>query len=171
MRWVALFSQTGSEIEGISKNLRTPDICYTNNPDIQYKNNFVSKIVEKKYSTNEVYNDIRYLYTYNTIITLNGWLRIVPKDITNRFEIYNVHPGNIEKYPELKGIHPQQKALDLGLKDTGVVIHRVNEKVDDGEIVATATCNIDKDETVDTLSNKLRNLSITLWTDFLKERL
>lgn len=166
MRWIALFSQTGSEIVGIKKNLRSPDLCFTNNPNFNNRD----IIVEDAISTSEVYNRLRSLSSHDTIITLNGWLRILPADIVKKFEIYNIHPGNIIKYPQLKGIHPQAKALKLGLKDTGVVIHRVIEAVDEGEIVASCECEI-KDDTEETLSNKLRNLSITLWTDFLKEKL
>ena len=45
----------------------------------------------------------------NTLITLNGWLRIVPPDKCAKYNIYNGHPGLITKYPELKGKDPQQR--------------------------------------------------------------
>ena len=101
----------------------------------------------------------------DTLITLHGYLRLIPENaISNR--MYNVHPGDIVKYPELKGIHPQAKALELGLSSTGVVIHEVTPEVDNGKIISSAQYTIDSKETKYSLINNLRDLSIDLWCDF-----
>jgi methionyl-tRNA formyltransferase len=84
--------------------------------------------------------------------------------------MYNVHPGDIVKYPELKGIHPQAKALELGLPSTGVVIHQVVPEMDSGEIVSSAEYIIKDGETKMDLINNLRDLSIDLWCDFLRDK-
>ena len=71
----------------------------------------------------------------------------------------------------MKGKDPQQKALDLNLPSTGVVIHKVTEEVDSGEVIVYNTINILRNETIDSLCGELRKLSISLWVPFLKEKI
>jgi phosphoribosylglycinamide formyltransferase-1 len=103
----------------------------------------------------------------NPLVTLHGWLRIMPPHICNRFEIYNGHPGLITEYPELKGKDPQQKAFDLGLESSGCVIHRVTEGVDEGEILRSRKVSI-KGLEIGELFHILHSISVSLWVDFLK---
>lgn len=106
----------------------------------------------------------------NHIITLHGWMRIIPSAICERYNIYNGHPGDILTYPELKGKDPQQKALDFNHKTIGTVIHKVIPEVDNGPVISVKKIdNTFKD--VDSISIALREESIFLWSDFLKERI
>ena len=145
--WIAFFSQTGSEIVEVSKLLgRWPDCIVTNerpehlrkiHPALEDKH---LVFVENK-PTDEELSMVIGSYG-NPLITLHGWLRIIPPYICNRFEIYNGHPGLITEYPELKGKDPQQKAFDLELESSGCVIHRVTEGVDEGEILRSRKVSI-----------------------------
>lgn len=174
--WFALFSQSGSEIVSVAHHLgRWPDFIFTDNKDKKtwhrdlQKHSAVS-IVKHKDMKKEIESNISMfqgLRGTTPIVTLHGYLRILP-DIN--CEVYNGHPGDIIKYPELKGKDPQQKALDLKLPSTGTIIHKVTEEVDSGEIVSYNTLQIMEQDTVTTLSNALRSLSISLWIEFLKER-
>lgn len=169
-KWIALFSQSGSELVEVSNRLGIkPFAVFTNNMDeskfaqgteqfnlVQWKHDVIMDFLMEDYNPK------------NVLITLHGYLRILPKNVCEKFNIYNGHPGDIVSYPILKGKDPQQKALDLNLPRTGTVIHKVTPEVDDGEIVRLAECSIDKNETVDTLIGKLKEKSIDLWVDFLK---
>jgi len=104
----------------------------------------------------------------DSVVTLNGFLRIMPM---LSVEMYNGHPGDIVLYPELKGKDPQKKALDLKLPSTGCVIHKVTEVVDSGEVLSYNTYYMQGDETVDILVDRLRDISVNMWTEFLKEKL
>jgi phosphoribosylglycinamide formyltransferase-1 len=169
--WIALFSQTGSEIVEVSQALnRWPDLIITNerpdhlrkiHPALEGKVVFVeNKPTEEELGT--------VLGQYgNPLVTLHGWLRIMPPYICNRFEIYNGHPGLITKYPELKGKDPQQKAFDLGLETSGCVIHEVTEGVDEGKILRSEEVTI-KGLEIGELFRILHQTSIGLWVDFLK---
>jgi folate-dependent phosphoribosylglycinamide formyltransferase PurN len=170
-KWVAFFSQTGSEIVEVSKLLgRWPDLIITNerpyhlrkiHPALEGKVAFV----ENKPTEEELF---LILAQYdNALVTLHGWLRIMPADICNRFEIYNGHPGLITEYPELKGKDPQQKAFDLELESSGCVIHRVTEGVDEGEILRSRKVSI-KGLEIGELFHILHSISVSLWVDFLK---
>lgn len=176
MLWIALFSQSGSEIVEVSKRLgRYPDFIYTNNKDKKSWHKDLQKhsaVVVENYKKipNEIERVISMfkLLRGNPVVTLHGYLRIMPM---LSCKMYNGHPGDIVKYPELKGKDPQRKALSLGLKSTGSVLHEVTEEVDSGEIISYNTYDIKKDETLDSLINNLRNVSIDQWSRFLQEKL
>jgi phosphoribosylglycinamide formyltransferase-1 len=169
--WVAFFSQTGSEIVEVSKLLnRWPDLIITNerpehlrkiHPALEGKVCFV----ENKPSEEEL--GIILSHYKDPVVTLHGWLRIMPPHICSNYEIYNGHPGLITEYPELKGKDPQQKAFDLGLESSGCVIHRVTEGVDEGEILRSRKVSI-KGLEIGELFHILHSISISLWVDFLK---
>ena len=108
-----------------------------------------------------------------TLITLNGLLRIIPPDKCAKYNIYNGHPGLITKYPELKGKDPQEKAWkDIHNYDTvGSVVHKVVEEVDAGEIATVSEVSSDSILTLDEMYHALRSTSFTAWGSFLKERL
>lgn len=174
--WIACFSQSGTEIVEVSRRLgRWPDFIFTDNKDKKSYHTALQKhssvIRENHKKIPEEIEKIASMFLIlrgPTILTLHGYLRILPK---MSMEAYNGHPGDIVKYPELKGKDPQKKALDLGLKSTGTVIHKVTEEVDSGEVLLYNTYGMRGDETIDILSNRLRDMSIDLWAKFLKGKL
>lgn len=164
MRWIALFSQTGSELVQISDKLGyKPHVCLTNNM------NYDGSLSVRKDNHKGLMEWLKFHCTENDIITLHGYLRIIPEDIVN-LRIFNGHPGLITKHPELKGKDPQKKALQLNLSETGVIIHRVDKDVDSGPILLSKSYRMRGDETEEILINRLREYSIDMWSDFLWER-
>jgi len=175
IKWISFFSQTGSEIIDLSIKLGfSPDIVITNKADIEnleiYK---LYKFKIYKLSKNpkvEEYLDLfckLQIEQNKSIITLHGYLKIIPKKLVENYNIFNLHPGLINLYPQLKGIHPQKKAMKLKHPIIGCVIHKVTEKVDDGEILLF---NSEKKQ----LNEKdtfyvLKKLSLELWLDFFKK--
>ena len=172
--WIALFSQTGSEIVNLQQALgRTPDLIVTNHrPDhLRAINEGIEICYEMSNKpTLEEYEEVLTQYD-NPLITLHGWLRVLPEEITNKYEIYNGHPGLITIYPDLKGKDPQMKAFEANYKTIGSVIHRVTAGVDEGPIVAERAYNSDKLLPLGDIFRILHNISTDLWIKFLKERL
>ena len=176
MIWIAMFSQSGSEIVEISKKLgRYPDYIFTNNkvketwhPELRRHSAVIrqthNKIIDEIHRTVDVFRLLR----GEPLITLHGYLRIMPE---MPYEMYNGHPGDIINYPELKGKDPQKKALKLGLKSTGCVIHKVTEEVDGGEIISYNQYDMKEDETLESLINNLRDMSVKMWVKFLEEKI
>ncbi|MCK4441371.1 MAG: hypothetical protein KAU90_05150, partial [Sulfurovaceae bacterium] len=142
MIWVAFFSQTGNEIVNLSKKLKySPDIIITNNLRIEkldiYKL-YSSKIFKLK-NTPELEDYIKLFNQLNikldnSIITLHGYLRIIPKQLCG-YKIFNLHPSLINFYPELKGLNPQVRAINSKYPFIGCVIHEVTPEVDSGNIL------------------------------------
>ena len=174
--WIAFFSQTGSEIVNISEAIgKWPDVIITNKrPEHLRKVN--SKLEERGYCTlpnkpiQPDYFDILQYYP-DALITLHGWLRIIPESIANDFEIYNGHPGLITHYPDLKGKDPQVKAWEANYKTVGSVIHRVTAGVDEGPVVLERAFNLERLLSLDDTFRILHNISTDLWIKFFKEGL
>jgi len=166
--WIAFFSQTGSEIVSLGNALgKMPtEIVYNEKPI--YKNDINQNI--DKYTllpnrpTVEDYERILSKYD-NPLVTLHGWLRIVPPEICSKYEIFNGHPGLIDKYPELKGKDPQEKAYRLGLQEGGSVVHRVTEGVDEGEILYSTKASL-KGLDLNGVYSILRETSMVSWMKF-----
>jgi methionyl-tRNA formyltransferase len=178
--WTAMFSRTGYELYCMIKALKllpTQIICnrkpIKEGIDERFWNflkdqNYDITFVTKCPSVSEY--DLFLQPPQNHMITLHGWMRIVPPEICEKFNIYNGHPGDILTYPELKGKDPQQKALNSGHKTIGTIIHKVIPEVDAGPIISNAKIpNTFHD--VDSISIALREESIKLWVNFLKQRI
>lgn len=169
--WIAFFSQTGTEIVDIAESLnKWPDVIVTNQrPEHLRKIN--SKLedrvifVENKPTQNEL---MIILSKYkDPIITLHGWLRIMPPKICNEYKIYNGHPGLITEYPELKGKDPQIRAFEGKYPVAGAVLHKVVAGVDEGKVLMEERFNNFNLELVD-LFRILRDRSLYMWCNFLK---
>lgn len=172
--WIAFFSQTGSEIVNLQDALgRVPDLIVTNDrPDhLRTINEGIEVCLElPNKPTLEDYENILSEYE-NPLITLHGWLRIVPEEIANKYEVYNGHPGLITLYPDLKGKDPQVKAWEARYKTIGSVIHKVTAGVDEGPVIMERAFNLERLLSLDNTFRILHNISTDLWIKFLRERL
>ena len=170
-KWITFFSQTGAEIADLSENIgRWPDLIITNSrPD--HLRTIDPRIVEYGYTevpNKPTVSDLDAVLQDNAIITLHGWLRIMPEVICNKYLIYNGHPGLITKYPELKGKDPQVKAHKLGHEVAGAVIHKVTAGVDEGRIIMEEYFNATQLD-LDSLFRILRDRSLYMWSNLLKQ--
>ena len=183
--WKTFFSQSGSEIYEISKNIgRFPDAIITNkniedmdkiNPDLLERcfDRFI--FLPKKPTVEEYREAIRNA----DIITLHGYLRILPPQICGRFRIYNGHPGLITKFPELKGKDPQAKVwykhFEKPYKLHGHVIHEVIPEVDAGKVVSEKEFyseSIYKEfNSLNDYIVRLHKLAIENWVGFMRKSL
>ena len=189
MKWVAFFSQTGSEIVNISRAIkRWPDLVVTNKQDdktthvelvqrVRQKDTELltlpSRPKEMDYTraADELnYSILNDAWRENVFVTLHGYLRILPPDFTRASNIFNGHPGLITKHPELKGLDPQKKAWSESHIRVGCVIHKVIPELDSGEVVAEKMLHNNFETFIDLL-DALHVASSELWINFLNERL
>ena len=79
---------------------------------------------------------------------------ILPKNIlaVAKFGAVNVHGSLLPKY---RGAAPVQRAIADGLKETGVTVFRLDEKMDHGPILAQRTVAIDHQDTTASLLEKM----------------
>ena len=174
--WITFFSQTGSEIYKLSKILnRVPDKIITNKP--------FAKLHDINLDLFDEYFDL--LYFVNTkptveeyfsvipegsLVTMHGWLRIMPPEVCEKYEIYNLHPAPLKMYPDLKGFTPQERVYNEKRDFSGNTIHKCIAEVDAGEILAENTLFV-RGFTLDQIFFETHKKATELWVDFLKERL
>jgi folate-dependent phosphoribosylglycinamide formyltransferase PurN len=177
--WITFFSQTGTEVYDLSNALSIyPDCIVTNKQDHKTTNNGLRMVTEfrsQKLNKNiwiqlpqkptvEDYENALNRFK-NPVITLHGFLRIIPKEICEKYEMYNLHPGLIDKFPALKGFNPQERAFTEGYKLAGCVIHRVIPGVDEGEILMSQGVGIEG-MSLDGVYGALRDTALDLWKSF-----
>ena len=168
MKWLALFSQTGSELKHIIEQTgRKPHKAIVNRLGPTEIDGLVNVVREPNGLNVDTYN---YYFSKYDIITLHGYLKIIPAEACNHL-IYNGHPAAIHLYPELKGKDKQEDAFSHKDKypRMGVVIHRVTPELDSGEIVMS----MDVENTTTSIEDaykKLAELSVFQWVSFIRER-
>ena len=95
-------------------------------------------------------------------IVLAGFLWLVPKYLIDAFprKIVNIHPALLPKYggKGMYGDRVHRAVLEAGEKQTGITIHYVNERYDEGDIIFQATCPVLPGDTVETLARRVHQL-------------
>jgi folate-dependent phosphoribosylglycinamide formyltransferase PurN len=171
--WIAFFSQTGAEIADIAESLgRWPDRIITNDRP-EHLRTIDSRIQKQGYFTFNNKPDIEeYMELFErfpgAIVTLHGWLRVIPDYVCQRTKIFNGHPGLITKYPELKGKDPQVRAWEGKYNTIGAVLHKVTAGVDEGPIESWSEKSVNK-LSLDETFLILRDMSLRMWINFLKK--
>lgn len=80
------------------------------------------------------------------------------KEFTNR--IINIHPSLL---PSFKGANGIKDAFTYGVKQTGVTVHYVNEKMDNGPIILQETVKVANDETLESLTEKIHKIEYKIF--------
>ena len=169
------FSQTGSEIYQVSERLGVfPNQIICNGQDFSKINKDLIGCAPIHFTDSKpTVKQYLELLPEDALITMHGWLRIVPGEVCEKRNIYNGHPGLITKYPELKGKDPQKKAIQLKHATAGCIIHQATAELDGGPIVAESKeVSINgwyEDE--EWVIQKLHKVSVDLWIKFLKDKL
>jgi len=104
-------------------------------------------------------------------IALGGFLKIMPvwPDWNNR--IVNIHPALLPKFggKGMYGHHVHAAVLEAGEKETGATIHFVNEKYDEGAIVAQTKVKVQPDDTPEILADRVFQGECKLYPEVLKD--
>ena len=112
------------------------------------------------YDSDIVYDQLKNDKT--DLIVLAGFLWLVPVNILKEYKnkIINIHPALLPKYggKGMYGSKVHEAVLIAGEKESGITIHFVNEKYDEGKIVFQAKCAIDTSDTPDSLAAKIHKL-------------
>ena len=67
-------------------------------------------------------------------------------------KIINIHPSLLPAFP---GLHPQQQALDHGVKFSGCTVHFVDESVDSGPIILQSVVPVYDSDDEEELSRRI----------------
>lgn len=117
---------------------------------------------------------LRYLLLYKIdFIVLAGFLWLVPENILGQYKgrIINIHPGLLPDYGG-KGMYGERVHLAVIAnheKESGITIHYVNEKYDEGDIIFQVRCKVDPSDTPDSLAEKIHALEYLHYPRVIEE--
>jgi phosphoribosylglycinamide formyltransferase-1 len=93
------------------------------------------------------------------LVMLAGYMKKIGAKTLNRFRnrILNIHPALLPKFggDGMYGSRVHEAVLAAGEMETGVSIHIVDEEYDSGPLVAQTRLPVLKDDTVESLSNRV----------------
>jgi len=136
---------------------------YCNNPNAKVLERFKSFNIDTvlfskdDLKSNTILNSLKNVNP--DLIVLAGFLLKIPKDITNFFKnkIINIHPALLPLYggKGMYGENIHKAVIKNKDKMSGLTIHYVNDKYDDGAIIFQKTIRIEPGETPLSLSKKI----------------
>ena len=101
------------------------------------------------------------------LVVVIAYGMIIPKVITDGYFCINLHASLLPAY---RGASPIQSALLHGDTQTGVTLIHMNEKMDEGDMLAIAKTPLLDTETYQSLHDKLSQLSADLCMEFIQNQ-
>jgi phosphoribosylglycinamide formyltransferase-1 len=111
-------------------------------------------------------------------IILSGFLWLVPSSLLKAFpgRIINIHPALLPKYggKGMYGHKVHEAVKQAGETVTGITIHYLNDRYDEGEIIIQYTCEIDPTDNPEKIAEKVHRLEYQYYPkvidDLIRER-
>lgn len=185
MKNIVIFaSGAGSNAQKIIDHFRNSDkakvsLIVCNKPgagvlDIAQREGIPAVLIEKeKFFHTDTYVEL--LKAQHTdLIVLAGFLWKVPANLVAAFpnQIINIHPALLPKFggKGMYGHFVHEAVIAAGETESGITIHYVNEKYDDGESILQERCTITAEDTPETVARKVQALEHQ-WFPVIVERI
>ncbi len=173
MKRIAIFaSGNGSNAQNIAEYFSNSDkakvaAIYCNNPKayvIQRASSLSIPLIlfdrEQFYASDCILKDLKNRNI--DLIVLAGFLWLLPANLLKAFRnrILNIHPALLPLYggKGMYGMAVHEAVIDNGDTESGISIHLIDELYDKGEIICQVKCNIEQDDTAETLAEKVHAL-------------
>ena len=109
------------------------------------------------------------------LIVLAGFLWLIPKYLVDAFpnKIVNIHPALLPKYggKGMYGMNVHKAVHKAGEIETGITIHYVNDRYDDGAIIFQAACAVNKTDSPEQIAANVLALEHQYLSRVVKELL
>ena len=106
-------------------------------------------------------------------IILAGFLLKIPPILLSRFpnRIINIHPALLPKHggKGMYGDNVHKRVVEMGDAKSGITIHYVNEKYDEGEIIFQESCSISSEDTYNDVAQKVHKLEYAHFPRIIEE--
>jgi len=125
-------------------------------------NNIPTLVINRDrfYNTEDILKKI-HIYRVDFIV-LAGFLLLVPKYLIRNFpnRIVNIHPALLPKYggKGMYGMNVHKAVKAANEKESGITIHLVNEKYDEGKILFQESCEIIPSDSPEMIAQKVLQL-------------
>lgn len=101
------------------------------------------------------------------LVALAGYLRLIPPDVVRRFHfrILNIHPALLPSFggKGMYGRKVHEAVLAAGCRITGPTVHLVDERYDEGRIVAQWPVPVLDDDTPESLAQRVLRIEHELY--------
>jgi len=124
------------------------------------------------------------LYTYGKVlkmllendiyfIVLAGFLWLIPDEILDHFpgRVVNIHPALLPDYggKGMYGSRVHRAVIDNKEKESGISIHYVNSRYDEGDIIFQARCDVRPDDSPESLAERIHMLEHQYYPRIVEE--
>ncbi len=94
------------------------------------------------------------------LVCLAGYLRLLPDEVLERYQVLNIHPALLPKYggKGMYGLRVHEAVLAGGEAESGCTVHRVTPVYDEGEILVQMRCAVLPGDTPETLAARVLEL-------------
>jgi phosphoribosylglycinamide formyltransferase-1 len=101
------------------------------------------------------------------LVVLAGYLRLVPADVVSHYRgrILNVHPALLPAFggPGMYGPRVHEAVIAHGERLTGPTVHFVDERYDEGPIIAQFPIPVDPNDTPESLAQRVLRIEHQLY--------
>ncbi|MBN2729791.1 MAG: phosphoribosylglycinamide formyltransferase [Bacteroidales bacterium] len=105
-------------------------------------------------------------------IILAGFLLKVSSEIIQQYRgrILNIHPALLPAYggKGMYGMNVHKAVIADKMKHSGISIHLVDEEYDHGKLIFQSICDIDQNETPESLAEKIHHLEHTNYPEVIE---
>ncbi|MEM6642334.1 MAG: phosphoribosylglycinamide formyltransferase [Bacteroidota bacterium] len=131
--------------------------------------------VPSQYFTKTEFHDSSFLNRLANAdyLILAGFLWLIPKYLVEAFpdRILNIHPSLLPKFggKGMFGAKVHKAVIASGEPQSGITIHLVNEKYDEGKVLFQTECLVKAGENADVLAQKIHQLEYQHYPKVIEE--
>jgi phosphoribosylglycinamide formyltransferase 1 len=105
------------------------------------------------------------------LVILAGFLWLIPANLIRNFRIINIHPALLPKYggKGMYGLNVHRAVVENKDSESGISIHFVNEKYDDGEIIFQAKCTVLPTDSPEDVAIKVHQLEYKYFPEVIEK--
>lgn len=106
-------------------------------------------------------------------IILAGFLWKIPEYLVSAFprRIVNIHPALLPRHggKGMYGMRVHEAVIASGEQESGITIHYVNERYDEGEMILQKTCSVSPGDTPESLAQKVHQLEYEWYPQIIEK--
>lgn len=105
------------------------------------------------------------------LIVLAGFLWLVPSVLIKNFQIINIHPALLPNYggKGMYGMNVHKAVVDNKDVESGISIHFVNDKYDEGELIFQTKCPVLPTDSPEDVANKIHELEYRYFPETIEK--
>lgn len=184
MNNIAVFaSGSGTNAENIIRFFRPSNkidikLILSNKPDskvlVRAENHNIDSFVFNRDQFYQSEDVLRQLEQFDIdFIVLAGFLWLIPEYLIKAYpnKIINIHPALLPKYggKGMYGSKVHESVIANKEKESGITIHYVNERYDEGNIIFQASCPIEEGDTPGSLAAMIHELEYRHYPEVIAE--